>query len=147
MGAQQLAAQAVAESRRRRTPIFLARELIVLAAAQQQLGIDDAGIAHAVEEALTISRRTGARIIERDAELFLAEPIGESSPADEFGLTTREREILDHLAEGATNAQIAAALGISSATVRKHLEHAYEKLHVSTRTAAVAVAKGTKPPN
>ena len=39
-GAAELAADAVAASRRRRTPIFLARELIVLAAAKRQLGID-----------------------------------------------------------------------------------------------------------
>jgi DNA-binding CsgD family transcriptional regulator len=146
-GARELAGHAVATSRERDTPIFLARELIVLAAAQQQLGIDDAGTTHAVEEAFTIARRTGARIIAHDAALLLTGPIGESSPTDEFGLTVREREILDHLAEGATNAQIAAALGISPATVRKHLEHAYEKLHVSTRTAAVAVAKGTRHPS
>ena len=49
-----------------------------------------------------------------------------------------KREILDHLAAGATNAQIANALGISPATARKHLEHTYEKLRVSNRTAAAA---------
>jgi DNA-binding CsgD family transcriptional regulator len=68
--------------------------------------------------------------------LFLPESDG--SVEDHLGLTPREREILDHVAAGATNAQSATALGISPATVRKHLEHAYEKLHVSTRTAAAA---------
>ena len=143
-GAHELAAHAVAASRRRGTPIFLARELVVLAAAQQHLRNDATETRDAVEEALAIARRTGARIIARDAALFLPEPVGSSHPNDKFGLTPREREILDHLAEGATNSQIAAALGISPATVRKHLEHAYEKLHVSTRTAAVALAKTTK---
>jgi DNA-binding CsgD family transcriptional regulator len=71
--------------------------------------------------------------------LFLTGPAGAAHPSDHFGLTPREREILDLLAAGATNAQIAASLGISPATVRKHLEHAYEKLDVSTRTAAVAL--------
>ena len=53
-------------------------------------------------------------------------------------LTAREREVLDHVATGATNAQVASNLGVSPATVRKHLENAFSKLGVCTRTAAVA---------
>ena len=54
------------------------------------------------------------------------------------GLTPREREILELVAQGLTNAQIARMLWISLGTVRKHLENAYGKLEVHTRTAAVA---------
>jgi DNA-binding CsgD family transcriptional regulator len=53
-------------------------------------------------------------------------------------LTRREREIVDRVALGQTNAEIALALGIATATVAKHLEHAYGKLGVSSRTAAAA---------
>jgi DNA-binding CsgD family transcriptional regulator len=53
-------------------------------------------------------------------------------------LTPREREILEHVAEGRTNGEVAWLLGISPETVRKHLENAYEKLGVHTRTGAVA---------
>lgn len=53
-------------------------------------------------------------------------------------LTGREREILEGVARGQTNIQIAFELGLASATVAKHLEHVYEKLCVRTRTAAVA---------
>lgn len=53
-------------------------------------------------------------------------------------LTGREREILERVARGRTNIQIAFELGIADATVAKHLEHVYEKLGVRTRTAAVA---------
>lgn len=137
-GAHELAANAVAASRRRRTPIFLARELVILAAAKQLLSADATETADAIDEALAIGRRTGARIIAQDVALFLTEPIGASHHNDQLGLTPREREILDHVAAGATNAQIANALGISPATVRKHLEHTYEKLRVSNRTAAAA---------
>jgi DNA-binding CsgD family transcriptional regulator len=56
------------------------------------------------------------------------------------GLTRREREILSWVERGKTNAEIAQILWISSGTVRKHLENAYEKLGVRTGTAAVARA-------
>lgn len=57
------------------------------------------------------------------------------------GLTSREAEVLGWVARGKTNAEIAAALFISPHTVRKHLEHTFEKLGVRTRTAAVAYAR------
>ena len=53
-------------------------------------------------------------------------------------ITTREREILELVADGQTNAQVAAGLFISPGTVRRHLENAFLKLGVHTRTAAVA---------
>jgi DNA-binding CsgD family transcriptional regulator len=53
-------------------------------------------------------------------------------------LTPREREILDLVAEGRTNAEIAESLWISRGTVRKHLDNIYAKLGVHTRTAAAA---------
>jgi DNA-binding NarL/FixJ family response regulator len=53
-------------------------------------------------------------------------------------LTTREREILEHVALGKQNDEIALQLGLASATVAKHLEHVYRKLGVPNRTAAAA---------
>ena len=55
-------------------------------------------------------------------------------------LTPRQNELLRLLAAGHTNTQIARQLGISEGTVRTHLENIYEKLHVSSRTAAVTRA-------
>jgi DNA-binding NarL/FixJ family response regulator len=60
-----------------------------------------------------------------------------SSGIDEQGLSPRELEILALLSEGITNKEIAVRLGISSETVRTHLGHIYEKLHVQGRTEAV----------
>jgi DNA-binding NarL/FixJ family response regulator len=57
-----------------------------------------------------------------------------------LGLTRREREVLELVAEGLTNAQIAGRLWISCKTVGHHLESTYAKLGVHTRTAAVRVA-------
>jgi DNA-binding NarL/FixJ family response regulator len=52
-------------------------------------------------------------------------------------LTSREREVLEWLASGKTNRDIAEIIGAKCRTVEKHLEHIYEKLGVETRTAAV----------
>lgn len=60
------------------------------------------------------------------------------TPGRATDLTPREREILAQVAEGRTNNEIGHLLGISSHTVRKHLENAYEKLGTHTRTGAVA---------
>jgi DNA-binding CsgD family transcriptional regulator len=54
-------------------------------------------------------------------------------------LTPRERVVLARAAAGETNTVIAAALFVSPGTVRKHLEHIYDKLEVRTRTEAAAI--------
>ncbi len=55
-------------------------------------------------------------------------------------LTPRHNDLLRLIAAGHTNIQIARRLGISEGTVRTHLENIYERLHVSSRTAAVTRA-------
>jgi DNA-binding NarL/FixJ family response regulator len=60
-------------------------------------------------------------------------------------LTGREREVLVLVAQGWTNVAIARALAVSPRTVAKHLEHAYRKLGVCNRAAAVGCL-GAPPP-
>jgi DNA-binding NarL/FixJ family response regulator len=55
-------------------------------------------------------------------------------------LTDREKEVLDLLTQGCTNRQIAEQLAISANTVKKHVDHILQKLGVSNRSAAVAMA-------
>lgn len=55
-------------------------------------------------------------------------------------LTPRQWELLRLVAAGLTNAQIADQLGVAEGTVRIHLGNVYERLHVSSRTAAVTRA-------
>jgi len=55
-------------------------------------------------------------------------------------LTQREREILQLLAEGMSNADVAARLFISQETVKSHVRHILVKLEADTRTQAVAIA-------
>ena len=55
-------------------------------------------------------------------------------------LTRRQRQLLQLVAAGHTNAEIAKQLFISAPTVRKHLENIFERLGVASRTAAAALA-------
>lgn len=60
-------------------------------------------------------------------------------------LTPRERQVVDWLAAGKTDRDIAAILGCSHRTVQKHLQRIYDKLGVETRTAAAVRWLGTAP--
>jgi DNA-binding NarL/FixJ family response regulator len=55
------------------------------------------------------------------------------------GLTRREQEVLVELQHGRTNKEISARLNVSIATVNKHVQQVLKKLHVRTRTQAVAM--------
>ncbi len=61
-------------------------------------------------------------------------------PKDEFNLTDREKEILFLMTKGLSYKMIASQCEISFETVRTHIRHIYEKLHVASMTAAVAKA-------
>lgn len=56
----------------------------------------------------------------------------------DVGLSGCELRVLELVASGASNREVAQRLCVSVATVRKHLEHSYRKLGVTNRTAAVA---------
>ncbi len=75
-----------------------------------------------------------AQIARRVLDFFQSKP-----PSKEFDeLSSREVQILNELVKGYTSKQIAEELFISSTTVRDHLKSIYHKLHVHTRTEAVA---------
>ncbi len=77
---------------------------------------------------------SGSRYIPRHIAARLADRMMRSD------LTARELQILEQLAEGSTNKQIAETLDISDNTVRHHVNSIMEKLQVSDRTEAVATA-------
>lgn len=56
-------------------------------------------------------------------------------------LSARELQVLELVAHGKTNTEVAAALFVTEATVKSHLAHVFTKLDVSSRTAAVASAR------
>jgi len=61
-------------------------------------------------------------------------------------LTLQERRVLMHVAAGRSNADIAEHLFVAPSTVRKHLEHIFRKLGVTSRLAAVAALQGRDDP-
>ncbi len=76
----------------------------------------------------------------RAARLAAAPAADEPWPGSRFGLTPRESEVLVLAAEGRSGLEIAQKLSIGHETVRSHFKHVYQKLGVSDRTAAVAIA-------
>ncbi len=60
--------------------------------------------------------------------------------SDEEGLSTREIEVLELVARGTSNKEIAKQLWVSETTVKSHMLHIFDKLGVTDRTAAVTAA-------
>ncbi len=82
----------------------------------------------------------GAAIARRVAEFFSAAPTVQTVLAFPQ-LTTREREVLDLLAAGRTNPQIAQVLFLSPKTVRNNVSNIFSKLQVADRTEAILRAR------
>lgn len=61
--------------------------------------------------------------------------------APQISLSGREIEVLERVAAGRSNTEVADALFISETTVKSHLAHIFSKLDVSSRTAAVSAAR------
>ncbi|WP_313549401.1 response regulator transcription factor [Corynebacterium sp.] len=82
----------------------------------------------------------GRRTLSPEVAGLLAERVGRPQQA----LSGREIEILQALATGASNKELAKQAFISEATVKTHLIHIYQKLGVDNRTAAVTTARERK---
>lgn len=83
--------------------------------------------------------------------IWIGTRLGRRGPSGEFevnaeamdylGISPREHEVLELLAHGHTNREIARALYVSPNTVKSHLSNLYRKLEVSRRTQAVRKAR------
>ena len=95
--------------------------------------------------------REGAQLLARlvpyaGRDLILLEErrtVVDAAVFDEFGLTTREADVLWWIARGKTNGEIGTILGITERTVEKHSERVLRKLGVETRTGAATLALET----
>jgi DNA-binding NarL/FixJ family response regulator len=107
---------------------------------------EEHGVFSFVEKAL-FDRKAFLKLV---AEAMRGEAGGAASagPSPLDDLTDREREVLGLMTQGLTNKQIGEALLITPNTVKKHVDHILQKLRVSNRAAAVAVAMqaGLRPP-
>ena len=94
----------------------------------------------------TIHARLKRRKLEEDrlqqklAEAGFKPDFNEPSRLEALGLSPREAEILNWIAQGKSNAEAGLILNISATTVKKHLVHIYEKLGVESRHAATICA-------
>lgn len=75
------------------------------------------------------------------ASVITAAKDGKSLDSDVALLTNRETEILDLVAQGMSNKEIAEQLFVSKYTVESHIKHIYRKLSVTKRTKAVSTAR------
>jgi DNA-binding NarL/FixJ family response regulator len=75
------------------------------------------------------------------ASVIIAAKDGKSLDSEVALLTNRETEILDLVAQGMSNKEIAEQLFVSKYTVESHIKHIYRKLSVTKRTKAVSTAR------
>ncbi|MEU1628672.1 response regulator transcription factor [Streptomyces sp. NPDC020096] len=92
--------------------------------------------------------RTPARSLQSQyAPLQLQSNVGESGGTGvdraRYGLSQREEEVMELIAGGMTNHQIAATCFISEKTVKNHINRIFAKLHADSRSQAIAVWLGT----
>ncbi len=91
---------------------------------------------HPINENLTSRPKLAEQVLQQFQELsWRTEAEGVLSP-----LTPREREILNYIAQGYLNKQIAAELDISEQTIKNHVTSILRKLNANARTEAVVVA-------
>jgi ATP/maltotriose-dependent transcriptional regulator MalT len=130
-------------------PYLVAYALLRQADAACASGDRDAA-ATPLDEAVRLTAMLGAAPLLEDARSLARRArirVEDGEPQDSigaFGLTEREREVLDLLADGCSNPQIAAALFISRKTASAHVSNIISKLGVSSRGEAAAVAHRTR---
>ncbi|MFO8101826.1 MAG: response regulator transcription factor [Dehalococcoidia bacterium] len=120
--------------------LFRALRLGARAYLSKHIGVDDLiSSVHRVQSGeVIISAPMAARMLD---EFVLLEGKRDTGPADqETNLSKREMEVLQLLASGTTNKEIADALFISENTVKGHLSRILEKMNVRNRQQAVVMA-------
>jgi DNA-binding NarL/FixJ family response regulator len=85
-----------------------------------------------------VSKRVSDRVFSDFLSTTNRNGVSRTPVMSNHGLTRREQEVLNELRRGRTNREIASRLGVSTATVNKHVQQVLKKLHVTNRNQAVA---------
>ena len=104
------------------------------------LGADDYLTKPVVNADLVQAIESRLRRSEQQMKREFRPDFSSAAPLRQLGLTPRAAEALLWLAQGKTNSDIAAILGITESTVKKHVQEMFEKLGVETRGAATVRA-------
>ncbi len=97
---------------------------------------------HEIGLATQVARGLGAKPLLAELRAGLGQPLApEARDADSTGLTAREQEVLELVAQGRSNRQIGELLYISTKTVSVHVSNILAKTSAAGRTEAVAVAR------
>ena len=94
-------------------------------------------ITSAIQEVLNGGAPMNGRVARLVLEAFARQ---NTAPRNDYGLSAREKEILELMVKGMIKKEIAEAMGLSYHTVNNHLRRIYDKLQVHTRGGAVAKA-------
>jgi pimeloyl-ACP methyl ester carboxylesterase/DNA-binding CsgD family transcriptional regulator len=90
---------------------------------------------------ILLSHEPAFRQFFEELEAFIPQPAGTRRRGTFPQLTRREAEVLERIAQGLDNAQIAAHLGLSEKTVRNNITHIFAKLGVENRPQAIVLAR------
>jgi len=126
-------------------PYESAEARLALARTLVALGRDAAALTE-LTTALATSRKLGAGFLERSITALLETRFAKSVPDRKPGargrdvLTLREKEVLQQVAQGKDNEQIAETLFLSIRTVERHTSNIYQKLGLTGKSARVAAA-------
>ena len=103
-------------------------------------------VQHIAEGGVIVSSIMAGKLLDEMAQVL---PQGSQAQAAVDGISPRETEVLQLVAEGATNSEIASTLIISENTVKTHLRNIMDKLHLANRSqaAAYAVRAGIQRPS
>lgn len=91
----------------------------------------------AIREVMADAEWFSRSVVQRLAEMRRGEPVG----PEDHDLTPREREVLEYVAAGLSDEEVAARLGISQRTARNHLTNAYAKIGAHNRAEAIVWAR------
>ncbi|WP_033323632.1 response regulator transcription factor [Streptomyces yerevanensis] len=137
---------------RERRPTFTASAAAVVSGANVSNSAVPESVAETVSESLGVSYEPNEfsshvqPVVAQSSKARLAYTAGLHGRDDngrDFGLSSREVEVMDLIAAGMNNRQIAATCFISEKTVKNHINRIFAKLHSSSRSEAIAHWLGT----